>query len=105
MQGGGRLFRPGAMTLFPGIREINHSRVLPSGQKDGEGLFFLHKSGDRPPVDNSLPDGESGLFEAKQGDLFPSAKQAKVANRFSGVEGSDEDAPIRRIPYGNERAL
>jgi hypothetical protein len=45
------------------------------------------------------------LFSARSPDPFPSAKQAKVANRFGGVEESDEDAPIRRIPYGNERAF
>lgn len=100
MQGGGRLFRPGAVTHHLVIREKNQSRV-PDGGEKGDPLF----SAQATPDSASQRFSPRSVFRRQAPDPFPSAKEAKVPNRIRGVEESDQDVPIRRIPYGEERAF
>jgi len=77
MQGGGRLFRPWPMTLYPVIREKNQSRV-PGGGKKGDPLF----SAQATPDSASQRFSPRSVFRPQAPDPFPSPKRAKVANKF-----------------------
>jgi hypothetical protein len=113
MQGRGLVFKPGAMTHHPVIREKKQGRVqvrVPVSEQKGHPVFSAQATPDSAsqrfsPRSVFRPPSPRSVFRPQAPDPFPNAKQAKVANRFRGVEESDQDAPIRRIPYGEERAF
>jgi hypothetical protein len=92
------------MTVFLDIREKEQGEPragIPFSGEKGNPLFSVQATPD-PASQRFSP---RSLFGPRTPDPFASAKQAKVANRFRGVDESGQDVPIRRIPYGDERAF